>query len=263
MDLTESISVLLDPIGNILRFEVVGFLDIQSAISGLPDISLKFIDSSRIGTVGFHNCVRYSKWDKERVVSFIPPDGPFRLMSYRATPAVTNSLPVTIKPTVTVGHQGGSFTFLISSTVPLARLAIRWQLGRLATGIISEQLQCRARDGRRIEPSWEWNETKKEICWHFGGDDVNCCLTGLWTHRTIENEPNHSIRVEFESKVQSPNLSFVGLKIDKIDIQKNVFHHAHSQPKDSNHPFPTLSSSNLIHKGVKMKFKSGQYEIRW
>lgn len=32
--------------------------------------------------VSFHPCVRYKRWESERVISFIPPDGNFQLMSY-------------------------------------------------------------------------------------------------------------------------------------------------------------------------------------
>ena len=30
----------------------------------------------------FHPCVRFKRWESERILSFIPPDGNFRLMSY-------------------------------------------------------------------------------------------------------------------------------------------------------------------------------------
>lgn len=35
--------------------------------------------------VTLHQCVRLGKFDTDRTVSFVPPDGPFELMSYRAT----------------------------------------------------------------------------------------------------------------------------------------------------------------------------------
>eukprot|EP00070_Physeter_catodon_P037029 XP_028343923.1 uncharacterized protein LOC112062892 [Physeter catodon] len=44
----------------------------------------------------FHQCVRLAKYDSERVVTFIPPDGVFQLMSYRVTEGV--SLPFKIFP---------------------------------------------------------------------------------------------------------------------------------------------------------------------
>lgn len=31
----------------------------------------------------FHQCVRLSRFENDRTISFIPPDGEFELMSYR------------------------------------------------------------------------------------------------------------------------------------------------------------------------------------
>lgn len=33
--------------------------------------------------IKFHQCVRLNKFDTERLITFIPPDGEFDLMSYR------------------------------------------------------------------------------------------------------------------------------------------------------------------------------------
>lgn len=44
--------------------------------------------------VKFHQCVRLSRFESERTISFIPPDGEFELMSYR--------LSATIKPLIWV-----------------------------------------------------------------------------------------------------------------------------------------------------------------
>ena len=33
----------------------------------------------------FHQCVRLGKYDADRMISFIPPDGEFQLMKYRTT----------------------------------------------------------------------------------------------------------------------------------------------------------------------------------
>jgi len=35
----------------------------------------------------FHRCVRLGKFDSERTITFIPPDGEFELMRYRVTEA--------------------------------------------------------------------------------------------------------------------------------------------------------------------------------
>ena len=38
-----------------------------------------------IDDCSFHQCVKLGKWDSNRSVSFVPPDGDFELMSYRIT----------------------------------------------------------------------------------------------------------------------------------------------------------------------------------
>mmetsp|Transcript_29208 Transcript_29208/g.57287 ORF Transcript_29208/g.57287 Transcript_29208/m.57287 type:complete len:228 (-) Transcript_29208:225-908(-) len=48
--------------------------------------------------VRFHQCVRLSKYDLERTITFIPPDGNFELMTYRITDNV--NLPYLILPFV-------------------------------------------------------------------------------------------------------------------------------------------------------------------
>jgi len=51
-----------------------------------------------IDDIKFHQCVRLGKFDKERAITFIPPDGVFELMTYRITENV--NLPFKIMPVV-------------------------------------------------------------------------------------------------------------------------------------------------------------------
>ncbi len=44
----------------------------------------------------FHQCVKLPKFDKERSITFIPPDGSFELMTYRITQNI--NLPFKIMP---------------------------------------------------------------------------------------------------------------------------------------------------------------------
>ncbi|KIH53230.1 adaptor complexe medium subunit family protein [Ancylostoma duodenale] len=44
--------------------------------------------SVELEDVKFHQCVRLSRFDNDRTISFIPPDGAFELMSYRLTTVV-------------------------------------------------------------------------------------------------------------------------------------------------------------------------------
>ena len=48
--------------------------------------------SVELEDVKFHQCVRLSRFDNDRTISFIPPDGEFELMSYRLNTHVSARL---------------------------------------------------------------------------------------------------------------------------------------------------------------------------
>jgi AP-1 complex subunit mu len=41
-----------------------------------------------LNDIKFHQCVKLTKFENERVISFVPPDGEFELISYRLDVAV-------------------------------------------------------------------------------------------------------------------------------------------------------------------------------
>ena len=42
--------------------------------------------------IKFHQCVRLNRFENDRTISFIPPDGEFELMSYRLNTQVPNRI---------------------------------------------------------------------------------------------------------------------------------------------------------------------------
>lgn len=104
LDVTESINMLITASGQVLRSEILGKVNVRSRLSGMPDLKLGLNDkgiftsvesaSSSEATEGkksnieledlkFHQCVRLSKFENEKIITFIPPDGDFELMNYR------------------------------------------------------------------------------------------------------------------------------------------------------------------------------------
>jgi len=53
----------------------------------LKEILLRYLGTKNKGIeledVKFHQCVRLSRFENDRTISFVPPDGEFELMSYR------------------------------------------------------------------------------------------------------------------------------------------------------------------------------------
>jgi len=97
LDVVEKLNLLVASNGTVLRSEILGALKMKSFLSGTPELKLGLNDklvmdarrgSSRVKSVEmedirFHQCVRLSRFENDRTISFIPPDGEFDLMVYR------------------------------------------------------------------------------------------------------------------------------------------------------------------------------------
>jgi len=83
MDIVEEIDAIVDAVsGNIVYSDVSGSIQCQCSLSGIPDLLLTFRDPELIDDCSFHPCVRYGRFEKDKTVSFVPPDGKFELMKY-------------------------------------------------------------------------------------------------------------------------------------------------------------------------------------
>jgi hypothetical protein len=48
----------------------------------MPDCTLTFDDPYKLDDCAFHPCVRYQRFETDQQLSFIPPDGKFKLLSF-------------------------------------------------------------------------------------------------------------------------------------------------------------------------------------
>jgi len=60
--------------------------------------------------VKFHQCVRLSRFENNRTISFIPPDGEFELMSYRLS---TQVKPLIWTEVIVQTHSGSRIEYQI------------------------------------------------------------------------------------------------------------------------------------------------------
>lgn len=100
LDVIEKVNILISGSGSLLKSEILGTMMMKSYLSGMPDLKLGLNDRLQFEASGadsverrsrsvdledikFHQCVRLAKFENDRTISFIPPDGSFELMSYR------------------------------------------------------------------------------------------------------------------------------------------------------------------------------------
>ena len=110
VDVIEDVNLLMSATGTVLRADVNGQIVMRAYLSGTPECKFGLNDRLTLGDAGleddarggrkatkaaagtvsledcqFHQCVKLGKFDQERIISFVPPDGEFELMRYRAT----------------------------------------------------------------------------------------------------------------------------------------------------------------------------------
>jgi len=116
IDVVESVNLLMSGDTNVLRADVSGQVMMKCMLSGMPECKFGMNDKvildkeSRQGSnprrgngieiddITFHQCVKLGKFDSDRTINFIPPDGEFELMKYRTTENI--NLPFKILPIV-------------------------------------------------------------------------------------------------------------------------------------------------------------------
>ena len=124
LDVIESLNLLVNSNGNVLRSEILGAVKMKCFLSGMPELRLGLNDKVMFENTGrtsrgkavemedvkFHQCVRLSRFENDRTISFIPPDGEFELMSYR--------LNTQVKPLIWVecmieSHSGSRIEYML------------------------------------------------------------------------------------------------------------------------------------------------------
>ncbi|KAI1918086.1 AP-1 adaptor complex mu subunit Apm1 [Ophidiomyces ophidiicola] len=132
LDVIESLNLLVSANGNVLRSEILGAIKMKCYLSGMPELRLGLNDKAMFETTGratrgkavemedvkFHQCVRLSRFENDRTISFIPPDGEFELMSYR--------LNTQVKPLIWVeclveSHSGSRIEYMLKAKAQFKR----------------------------------------------------------------------------------------------------------------------------------------------
>ncbi|TFK74438.1 clathrin adaptor, mu subunit [Pluteus cervinus] len=134
VDVHEELRAIVNKHGTALSSNVWGKLEANTKLSGYPDCTLTFSNSHVLTDCVFHPCVRLQKWNRDRILSFVPPDGRFTLMEYRYSPAASASSSAAARltattPAVTTGATSSSLA-ITKDTVPVpiaAKISVEFE----------------------------------------------------------------------------------------------------------------------------------------
>mmetsp|Transcript_23495 Transcript_23495/g.28236 ORF Transcript_23495/g.28236 Transcript_23495/m.28236 type:complete len:454 (-) Transcript_23495:169-1530(-) len=127
LDVVEKLNLLVAANGTVLHSEINGAVKMKSFLSGMPELKLGLNDKLMFEATGrgnqvkkaveledikFHQCVRLARFENDRTISFIPPDGEFDLMTYRLN---THVKPLIWVEAVVEPHKGSRIEYMIKT----------------------------------------------------------------------------------------------------------------------------------------------------
>lgn len=234
-DVVEEIDCIIDKHGSTVFTEIQGVIDSCCKLSGMPDLSLCFVNSRLLEDPSFHPCVRLKRWESEKVLSFVPPDGNYRLLSYHITTG-TVAIPVYAKPQVAY-NEGGSGRFDLT-------VGPKQTMGKLVEDVVVTVPFPKQVLNVNLTPSvgsCSFDPVKKELVWDVGKilPQKLPNLRGSMSLQTGVPPPDESCTISIQFKISQ--LAASGLKVSRLDIYGEKYK-----------PF----------KGVKYVTKAGKFQIR-
>ncbi len=252
LDVIEKVNSLISHKGEMLRSEIVGQINMKALLSGMPNLKLGLNDkifyevsgrttSSKtieMDDLKFHNCVNMNKFETERIIEFIPPDGQFTLMSYRLNTQlkaliwvevnINNITPTKIEYNVKAksNYRNKSIAHNVEIAIPVPN-DLKNPIFKTANGIVS------------------YFPDKEVVNWgikYFPGQ-TEIYLKLQFNVPTIRNENNDKyLKKPIELKFDIPSFTVSGIQVRYLKIVEKSGYQA----------FPY----------VKYITKNGEYQIR-
>lgn len=252
VDLVEEIDAIVDANGRVVSSDVSGSIQAQAHLSGVPDLLMTFTDPNVIDDCSFHPCVRYARYEMDRVVSFVPPDGDFELMKYRVKNAqdVINP-PIYCTPQITFGDGSLSSQGRISVVVgvkPISSLILP-SGHRKTGGLVIEEVAVTIPFARVVRTAnltvnigtILYDEAAKVAKWVIGKLDQTKRpqLTGTMILQTNDDIPEENPPLQLHWKI--PQASVSGVSVNGLSM---------------------IGETYRPYKGVRSVTKSGRFQVR-
>lgn len=233
VDIIEKMDVAVSSSGRIEFCHIHGRVDITSHLSDTPYCKLLLTPSTNYEDATFHRCVEIEAHGT-KVIPFVPPEGPFNLMSYRIN-TNQSTIPVWLAPKFVWTKTGMTFEISLKPDAtlpkPLELLEVRFELPE---GVSSPTLLTTI--GRAT-----YEQSTREVIWLIGLYDKKeqIVLNGSASNdSTVDGVSKFPVVVcKFITAGYTPS----GFRIERLDVEQVDY---------------------ACFKGVKYICQSGNYEFR-
>ncbi|RXN30797.1 AP-3 complex subunit mu-2 [Labeo rohita] len=248
-DVVEEIDAIIDKSGSTITAEIQGVIDACVKLTGMPDLTLSFMNPRLLDDVSFHPCVRFKRWEAERILSFIPPDGNFRLLSYHVSSQNLVAIPVYVKHNISFreGSSQGRFELTLGPKQTMGK-AVESVLvsSQLPRGVLNANLNP-SQGTYTFDPVTKLHINVATNCyWQLLSWDVGKInpqklpsLKGSMSLQAGASKPDENPTINIQFKIQQ--LAISGLKVNRLDMYGEKYK-----------PF----------KGIKYMTKAGKFQVR-
>ncbi|XP_039623867.1 AP-3 complex subunit mu-2 [Polypterus senegalus] len=236
-DVVEEIDAIIDKSGSTVTAEIQGVIDACVKLTGMPDLTLSFMNPRLLDDVSFHPCVRFKRWEAERILSFIPPDGNFRLLSYHVSSQNLVAIPVYVKHNISFrdGSSMGRFEITIGPKQTMGK-AVEGVLvtSQMPRGVLNMNLTA-------SQGTFTFDPVTKLLSWDVGKINPQKLpsLKGTMSLQSGASKPDENPTINLQFKIQQ--LAISGLKVNRLDMYGEKYK-----------PF----------KGIKYMTKAGKFQVR-
>lgn len=219
VDIVEELDVIVDRNGSLVHSLIRGQFKVNCGLSGMPDLTMTIRGRQKIDDICLHPCIRYARYEREGLFSFVPPDGMFTLLEYICRdPLPSYSIPVLVRPRFTRDTDGGcSWRVHVSisgcAAGDLESLEIRIPLPQAV-----DHASCNPSQG-----SFQFHPTKSSATWDVGtlkrGAPVS--LSGIVSSSGGSRLPRKTPSVVVRFKI--PLYSVTGIIADSLVIHNESY----------------------------------------
>ncbi|KAJ7140029.1 clathrin adaptor mu subunit [Mycena crocata] len=235
LDVVESVNMLVNASGEVMRSEILGSIKMRCYLSGMPELRLGINDKAMFRNTGrdargkaveiedakFHQCVRLAKFENDRTISFIPPDGDFDLMSYR--------LATVVKPLIwveaSVDHKGTRVEYMVKVIAQFKRKSTANNVEIcIPVSEDADTPKFRASTG-----NVKYDPAKSAFVWTIkqlagGKEFLLRAQFGLPTVRSEEDTPK---RAPITVKYEIPYFTISGIQVRYLKVMEKSGYQAH------------------------------------
>uniref|UniRef100_A0A6B2L5F7 MHD domain-containing protein n=1 Tax=Arcella intermedia TaxID=1963864 RepID=A0A6B2L5F7_9EUKA len=232
IDIIDEIDAIIESNGSMTTSRISGSVVVDCQLSGVPDLVLRFQNPGIMEDLSFHPCVLISRWEREQVLAFVPPDGKFKLLEFRSKGNIM--MPIYVQPHISFSEGTGTMSVMVG-TKNVTDKVIEDILVKIPFPSNCSGISLTSKVG-----TVDCDENTKLLTWRIRGltpKQPAPILEGsfAWDAETVPIKP--VLSVEFTVNTWSAS----GLKVDSL----------------------TLLNENYSHfKGVKSLTKGGKIQIR-